>query len=455
MIGTVVMQLSTPLSTFRLELKRNITVIKDEGATGKSCLCALIERYRNTRGTPEGKDIQYTATHNVQPRLLTRGVWNDGDYKHWMQPMILFIDESWHIAETTEFEQFVRNSPHYFVIISRNLSKLRGLTFSVNSIMALTGDKSKYLIPWSESATCINSGVIQHTGDLWYKTRLPVKPNKVITEDSGAGYQFFHTLCGDDCVPSGDFENGKPTGGKNKVLARVDELLKDSRNFVLAFADGAAFGGELEYMLVQNLMHSNVAYYLYESFEWLLLQTPKVYRSSKSAREAITNPVVDSTCYFTWERYFTAVLQEVTKKEHGYHYNKLKIPQGYLQQINMTYLLSLLHHVSFEYWQKPVLSTTVLQHNKEEKDAFAQCTFEYCALQDCVKAFRKNASKLWFCSGILKMSDKKLHGYWFYNPHKHICYLWNRELVKHVKSCSGKRVLKSEALQIITRNIKQ
>lgn len=456
MLGTVIMQLSTPLCTFRLELRRNITIIKDEGATGKSCLCAWVDRYYNTRGTVEGKDIQYTATSNVQPRLLTQGAWRDGDYKHWTQPMLLFIDESWHIAETREFANFVQQSPHYFVIISRNLNKLRGLTFSVNSIMSLTGDKLKYLIPWSESAACKQGAKIQRSGDLWHRTAIPVKPNKIITEDSNTGYQFFHAICGDDCVPSGGFEEGKPAGGKNKVVTRATALAKDVRNFVLVFADGAAYGGELEYMLMNNLLYSNVAYYLYESFEWLLLQTPAIYKSSPNVRAALQNPKVDSCCYLSWERYYTAVLIQASQNTYGYAYNKAQLAQGYLQKANVAYLLSLLHGVSFEHWQNndaPAKINRTQQRDKNgDSNPFAHCNFVYRPLQWCIDVFKANAGKTWFCKGTIRVENgKTIQCYWFYRHRGRTCWLYDAELVNKAVACEGERILKADALPIIER----
>ena len=148
MIGAVRMQFSVPGVTYDLKFERNITVIKDEGATGKSALCSWLDRWNNVRGTKEAKGLSYFATGNMQPHLLTRANLRDRVYELWTQPGIIFVDEAWHVAETREFLTYASQSPHYFVILSRDLRSLRGITFSVNSIMALTGSRYKTLVPW-------------------------------------------------------------------------------------------------------------------------------------------------------------------------------------------------------------------------------------------------------------------------------------------------------------------
>lgn len=148
MTGVVRMQFAVPGVTYDLKLERNITVIKDEGATGKSALCSWLDRWNNVQGTKEAKGLSYFATGNMQPRLLTRANLRDRVYELWTQPGIIFVDEAWHVAETREFLTYVGQSSHYFVILSRDLRSLRGITVSVNSIMALTGDRYKTLVPW-------------------------------------------------------------------------------------------------------------------------------------------------------------------------------------------------------------------------------------------------------------------------------------------------------------------
>ena len=86
----------------------------------------------------------------------------------------------------------------------------------------------------------------------------------IITEDSNSGYQFFEQVCRENHLKC------ESMNGKSNIFHYLN-IHKDEK--VLVIADGAAFGSEMD--KVQKLIadRKNVALYLPESFEWLILSS--------------------------------------------------------------------------------------------------------------------------------------------------------------------------------------
>lgn len=100
---------------------------------------------------------------------------------------------------------------------------------------------------------------------------------------------------------------------------------------ILVVADGAAFGPEID--RIMKLAHSrkNIALYLPESFEWLILNSGVV--DDREVREVLAVPeeYIESETYLSWERYFTALLIEKAK-DHYLQYTKKRLNPAYLQE---------------------------------------------------------------------------------------------------------------------------
>ena len=94
-------------------------------------------------------------------------------------------------------------------------------------------------------------------------------------------------------------------------------------------ADGAAFGSEIEKVLEVIGQKKQVALYLPESFEWLILMSDVL--NDKEIRTMSENwgTYIESSQYFSWERFFTELLIE--KSQDSYlKYNKKKLNKAYL-----------------------------------------------------------------------------------------------------------------------------
>lgn len=97
----------------------------------------------------------------------------------------------------------------------------------------------------------------------------------------------------------------------------------------MVIADGAAFGPEMDRVLQLVQTRENLVLYLPESFEWLILSSG-ILKDAKVAQILQTpSDYIDSKEYFSWERYFTALLTEKTTGTY-LNYNKKMLNEAYL-----------------------------------------------------------------------------------------------------------------------------
>ena len=124
--------------------------------------------------------------------------------------------------------------------------------------------------------------------------------------------------------------------GKSNVFHYLREH-KSER--MLIIADGAAFGSEIDRVLRLIEGYENVALYLPESFEWLILSAGIL--KNNHVTEILDAPYdyVDSEEFFSWERFFTSVLIDETKDTY-LAYMKKKLNPAYLQDVIKETILS-------------------------------------------------------------------------------------------------------------------
>lgn len=203
---------------YDFEVKRNITIIKGDSATGKTTLADMIAEYEEN-GADSGIRLACDREcHTLQGRywkaLLAE-----------MKNSIIFIDEGNKFVSSVEFAEEVKKSDNYFVIITRET--LETLPYSVDEIYGIR-KSGKY-------------GTLKNVYNEMYKIYTNVNVNEsvkvdyIITEDSKAGYQFFKEVYSSEhlqCISA---------DGKSNIYKH----LKKDKN-VLVVADGAAFGSEVE-----------------------------------------------------------------------------------------------------------------------------------------------------------------------------------------------------------------
>lgn len=232
---------------YEFDIKRNITIIRGDSATGKTTLYAMISLAARM-GESSGVDIQC----DKKCRTLEGPDWKL--VLPTLHDHIIFLDEDDHFLKTTEFAGMVKTSDNYFVIITRE--DLPNLPYSVEEIYGIHA-AGKY----HDMKRVFNAFYhLYRVEELSEK----ISPEEVIVEDSNAGYEFFGHVCRArriSCVSA---------GGKSRL---IDALRGSERENVLVIADGASIGPEMNELFQYMKVHLHVRCYLTESFEWLILRS--------------------------------------------------------------------------------------------------------------------------------------------------------------------------------------
>ena len=292
---------------FAFSIKRNITIIRGDSATGKTTLFSMIEEYGNL-----GKDS------GVQIQCDKACVALSG--KYWQETLenihdsIVFVDEDSRFLKTKDFAKRIRNSNNYYVLITRE--NLPALPYSVEEIYGIHCS-GRYMDT-------------RQVYNLFYKIYSETNPGKLlvkslVTEDSQAGFTFFSqvAMTRGICCESAD--------GKSNILGILQKrLLNKEQKETLVIADGAAFGPEMAHISQLLRENVNIKLYLPESFEWLLLYADILNKPFIRKRLEEAENYIESEKYFSWERYFTDLLMEETK-DSPYPYDKSNLKDFYLQ----------------------------------------------------------------------------------------------------------------------------
>lgn len=294
---------STKRLRYDFVLRRNLTIIRGDSATGKTTLVDMIQEYVNN---PSGSPVELVCDKACY--VLSGAFWKEQLLG--MQDSIVFIDEGNEFVKTDDFAGEIQKTDNYYVIVSRE--SLSSLPYSVEEIYGIR-TSGKY-------------GTLKQSYHEFYRIygqdvlKNEVKPEMVITEDSNSGYQFFRSICSDYSLKC------DTAHGKSNIFHYLN-INKDEK--VLVIADGAAFGPEIDKVMQLLRERENVVLYLPESFEWLILSSG-VLRDGE-VRKILNEPsdTIESRDYFSWERFFAALLAEYTEGSY-FRYTKSKLNETYL-----------------------------------------------------------------------------------------------------------------------------
>ena len=282
---------STKRLKYEFELRRNLTIIQGNSATGKTTLVDMIRDFVNN---PSGTPVELICDKECY--VLEGTLWKQ--QLSVISDCIVFIDEGNEFIRTVDFADTIQKTDNYYVIITRE--SLPSLPYSVEEIYGIR--------------TSGRYGTLKQSYHEFYRIygantyENPIVPEIVVTEDSNSGYQFFEQVCREN---------------------QLDCESMNGKSNILVIADGAAFGSEIDRVLQLLQERKNAALYLPESFEWMILNAG-ILKNSR-IREILEDPseYVESKNYFSWERFFTAVLIEQTKDTY-LTYAKRKLNPAYL-----------------------------------------------------------------------------------------------------------------------------
>lgn len=288
---------------YEFELRRNLTIIRGDSATGKTTLVDMIRTHMN-----DGESGPVTLNCDKSCYVVEGNLWK-GQLDN-IQDSIVFIDEGNEFVRTKDFARAIQQTDNYYVIVTRE--GLPALPYSVEEVYGIR-TSGKY-------------GTLKQSYHSFYRiypdsTTEKIKPEKILTEDSNSGYQFFDAVCAEHQMQC-DTANGK---------SNVFSYLKAHRDEkILVIADGAAFGPEMDRVLQLVQTRKNLALYLPESFEWLILSSGILKDAETTQILQTPSGYIDSKEYFSWERYFTALLIEKAAGTY-LNYTKKTLNEAYLR----------------------------------------------------------------------------------------------------------------------------
>ncbi len=308
MKGSYHFRVKSKRAVFDFTLRRNITVIKGDSATGKTTLLHMLYEYLRT-GRESGYSVSADAAYYVYLRQEVGIHWQELLSR--LKDTVIFIEENNEFVFSQEFAVFVRDSGNYFVLVNR--APLKMLPYSIHEI---------YEILTAGKRTDIKESY--HYFREMYSNYPIAKNNQIayaITEDSNAGFQFFsHALKGSKLISAGENSN---------VLSCLEQTTSGD---ILAIVDGAAFGAMIESCLEYINIQANqrITLWMPESFEYLILQSGIL--PSKELEDILASPwnYVEAKEFESWERFFTQLLISLAKNT-PFQYSKQTLNPSYLQ----------------------------------------------------------------------------------------------------------------------------
>jgi len=305
---------------YELLVRRNITIIRGDSATGKTTLFNMIGQAA-ALGENSGVDVVCERPC----RTLSGNDWNL--ILPNIHDQIIFLDEENQFIKSQEFAAAVKASDNYFVIITRE--DLPNLPYSVDEIYGIH-TSGKY-------------HSLRRTYNEMYQIYSPeifsgkMKPDMIVVEDSNSGYEFFRTVCAE--------HNISCLSAKGK--SNLKQAVPQKEEQILIVADGAAVGSEMNELYQLMKTNSRMKCYLPESFEWLILKSGQI--DGKAVQDILKHPedFIESRKYFSWERFFTALLVECTQDSY-FRYSKSKLNEAYLQGKMKQAVLNVIEGVRWE-----------------------------------------------------------------------------------------------------------
>lgn len=309
---------------YEFDIRRNITIIRGDSATGKTTLINMLESAASL-GESSGIDIVCSR----QCRVLSGNDWKI--ILPNIHEQIIFIDEENLFIKTPEFASAVKNSDNYYVIVTRE--DLPNLPYSVDEIYGIhTSGKYHNL------KRTYNEMYRIYSVNDFYEKELP---DIVIVEDSNSGYDFFSSICKNVNIPCISAQ------GKSNLKTTMSAAEKSR---ILAIADGAAIGAEMNELYQFMKCNPSAKCYLPESFEWLILKSGLI--DGKTIQDILDHPedFIDSGKYFSWEQFFTALLIQYSQDTY-LKYNKKSLNKAYLHEKNKTAIINAMEGIDFSKYE--------------------------------------------------------------------------------------------------------
>ena len=240
---------------WKLEVCRNLTVIRGNSGTGKQVMVESVDSYCRDKERGIRQAIQISCNvpcvtiTDIQKEFSNITVTNS----------IVFIDEfDTKVVNTEEFARYIKECDNYFVIVQRSM--LGMLQYSIHETYVMKDVTSNY----PQIKGIVNEAVRLLKNNS--NSTREIHPEKVITEDSKQGFQIVKAILNKnmsnaECIQS---------FGKQKILKCIKETDKNKQ--LLVIVDQAAFGCHIDDILLQVRLRPGLYVLTPECTEWLILK---------------------------------------------------------------------------------------------------------------------------------------------------------------------------------------
>ena len=199
---------------YEFTIRRNLTIIQGDSATGKTTLVEMIRESRLDSNSG------VTVSCVCPCRVIEGDLWKE--QISYIKDSIVFIDEGASFVETKDFAGVAKKSSNYFVIVTRE--NLDMLPVSVEEV---------YGIKSSGRYGTLNP--VYHEMYRLYNLKserdVPLIPKQILVEDSNSGYEFFRDVAEKNGLKC------QSARGKSSIFTFLTKLKKE--NEILVVADGA------------------------------------------------------------------------------------------------------------------------------------------------------------------------------------------------------------------------
>lgn len=309
MNGVIPMTIRYGKISYEFSLKRNITIIDDYSATGKSTLVRALASRRTGKGV---KSVAIDAS-GYDIAVFTNDTWNAAQFlPELYTKTIIFIDELQDFVDTPEFAKFVKDTGTYFVLITR--ANLGNLAYSVDEIYTVETIGKKHILKpkYRFENNFIKGQLLNH------------KPNCILTEDAKSGYMFFNSVAEDNLLQCYSAK------GKSNIAVILDkpEFIQYIKGKVLmVVCDRAALGCDIKDILA--VFGENCILYAPESFEYMILNSNIFKNFNKDILENTSN-YINPAEHVSWEKFYEYILCEISKNTE-YLYTKRELNPNYMK----------------------------------------------------------------------------------------------------------------------------
>lgn len=326
MKGKVKFSIQNNHIAFKFDFERNVTVITGDSGTGKTKLINMVRNYSEL-GKASGVKLKcYSEVIREDGKkskierpcvVLSGNNWDTVLEK--TKGSIVFVEESTSFLTSHEFAIAIQQSDNYYVFVTRE--PLPQIPYSIDAVKQIVKNGKK---PKVEK---VYNGIgVKKISSFPY--------DLVIVEDSGSGFTFFSKASGKQNVSCISAK------GKSNFLPVLN---KRSEERILIIADAAALGSEIRELLkFRRESGKKIDFFLPESFEWLVLKSD-IFTSNDNVKKILEKPIdyIESSEFFSWERFFTHTLVEKTKDNPDLRYSakKNRLPKGYIVEANMDSIL--------------------------------------------------------------------------------------------------------------------